>query len=559
MPDRGGHLPADGRPVPTSTYRLQLSADLTFADAAAVVPYLAELSVSHLYCSPYLAAAPGSTHGYDVVDHSRLDPELGGEPGHARLVAACRAAGLGLVLDLVPNHMAVGAPQSRNPAWWSVLRDGPGSPYARWFDIDWDAPDNPGKVLLPVLGASLAACVDKGEVRLSGDGERVTYFDHEAPVAPGTLVPGDVLATLDRQHYRLCQWRVAGDELDYRRFFDVTTLAGLRVEDPDVFDAMHALVLSQVREGVLDGLRVDHPDGLADPEGYLRRLAAATGGVWTVVEKILEPSEWLPGSWPVQGTTGYETLNRLTRLFVDPLGEEPLTALYGELTGEPTDYAEVAADSKTHVLREVLRPEVERLATLLLGEARRRRLDLTRRGLRDAVVEVLVAFDVYRAYVAPGRKPDLSARSTVVRACGRARARRPRRSAEIDLVEELALTGPPEFVTRFQQTCGPVMAKGIEDTALYRYARFLPLNEVGGSPGSFPREYPKTAVEEFHAAAATAQRDWPVGMTTLSTHDTKRSEDVRARLAVLSEDPRSWSEAAGRLLALGDRHTDRER
>ncbi len=560
-PASGGspHLPASGRPVPTSTYRVQLrpAADghpgFGFDDAAAVVPYLAHLGVSHLYCSPWLQAAPGSAHGYDVVDHGRLNDELGGEEAHARLVAACRAAGLGIVLDVVPNHAAVSEPESQNAAWWAVLRDGSDSPYARWFDIDWASPDNPGRVLVPVLGAPLGDCLD--ELELLPD--RVRYYDHEVPVAPGTLVEGDLLATLERQHYRLCHWRVAGEELDYRRFFDVTTLAGLRVEDPEVFDATHALVLQQVRDGVLDGLRIDHPDGLAGPEGYLARLADATGDAWVVVEKILEPGEQLPGSWRTAGTTGYDALNRVLGLFVDPAGEQPLTALWQSETGSRASYADVVHETKHLVLTEVLFAEVERLTALALrvcGLDPRLR-DTTLRPLREALHEVLACFEVYRAYLAPTGPADEQARHHVQAAVAAARARLPRRAAEIDLVGRLALAEGPsgpdaeEFVTRFQQTCGPVMAKGVEDTAFYRYLRLAALNEVGGDPGRFG-----LPLAEFHEACTVGQRDWPVAQTALSTHDTKRSEDVRARLVLLSQRPTEWGEALVRWTAAAARH-----
>ena len=312
----GPHLPAPGRPVPVSTYRVQLHAGFGFDDAAAVVPYLAELGVTHLYCSPYLQAAPGSAHGYDVVAHDRLNDELGGQEAFDRLSAACREAGLGIVLDIVPNHVAVSEPEDQNAAWWGLLRDGRDGAHATWFDVDWDSADNPGKVLVPVLGAPLGEVA--GELQLEGD--RVRYYDHVFPVAPGTLVEGDVLATLEAQHYRLCHWRVAAEELNYRRFFDVTTLAGVRVEEPSVFEATHRLVLDQVRSGVVDGLRIDHPDGLADPQGYLRMLAEGTDHGLVVVEKILEPGERLPEQWLCAGTTGYDALNRVLQLFVDPAG-----------------------------------------------------------------------------------------------------------------------------------------------------------------------------------------------------------------------------------------------
>ncbi|WP_445548644.1 malto-oligosyltrehalose synthase [Frankia sp. CiP1_Cm_nod2] len=552
------------RAVPTATYRLQLSMEFSFTDAAVIVPYLATLGVTHLYCSPVLEAVDGSAHGYDVVDHGQISPELGGQAGFRRLVTACRRAGLGLVVDLVPNHMAVAAPEPANTAWWSVLREGAESPYASWFDIDWDSPENPGKIVVPVLGDALGTCLARGEIRLATDEDGawvIVYHDHVLPVAEGTADPDDVAATLERQHYRLCFWRVAGTELNYRRFFDITTLAGLRQEDPDVFAATHRLILDQVRAGAIDGLRIDHPDGLADPEEYLRRLSEATGGAWTVVEKILEPGEALPDTWVCAGTTGYDALNRLTRLFIDPVSARAFSTLYAEITDVRADFATISRRAKLDVLAGALRPELDRLATLALAEARRRRADLTRVGLHEALAEVLAAFPVYRAYVRPGSAATLEARGHVVRACARARESLPLRAGEIGLVEELALSGPPEFVVRFQQTAGPVMAKGVEDTAFYRYSRMIALNEVGGSPGDFPgfpAGHPHSAVHEFHEANSATQRAWPLTMTTLSTHDTKRSEDVRARLAVLTEDPDGWGGIARRLLALGERHTDIE-
>ncbi len=457
------------------------------------------------------------------------------------------------MLDVVPNHMAVSEPESQNAAWWAVLRDGPSSPYARWFDIDWDSPDNPGKVLVPVLGAPLGEVLD--DLELLED--RVRYYDHEVPLAPGTRVEGDVLATLEQQHYRLCHWRVAVEELDYRRFFDVTTLAGVRVEDPEVFDATHALVLDQVRSGVLDGLRIDHPDGLADPEGYLARLAEATGGAWVVVEKILEPGEDLPGTWRTAGTTGYDALNRVLGLFVDPAGERPLTDLWVSETGSRASFEQVVDTTKHLVLDQVLVAEVNRLVELGLRVCRTDPAlrDTTRGALRAGLVELLASFGVYRAYLPPAGPADAVARAHVEHAVQAARQRVPARSAEIALAARLALAEGPsgplaqEFVTRFQQTCGPVMAKGVEDTAFYRYLRFAALNEVGGDPGRFG-----LPVAGFHAACAAQQADWPLSQTTLSTHDTKRSEDVRARLVLLAQCPREWGEAVVRWSALAARH-----
>ncbi len=549
------HLPAPGRPVPVSTYRVQLRPPAPdhpgfgFDDAAAVVPYLAELGVTHLYCSPYLQAAPGSAHGYDVVDHSQLNRELGGEQAFTRLVEACRSAGLGIVLDVVPNHMAVSAPESQNAQWWSLLREGRDSPYVEWFDVHWENPENPGKILVPVLGGPLGEVLD--ELELLDD--RIRYHDHEFPIAAGTRVEGDVLATLEQQHYRLSSWRLAGESLHHRRFFDVTTLAGVRVEVPEVFDATHALIVEQVRSGVLDGLRIDHPDGLADPAGYLDRLAEVTGGAWVVVEKILEPGEQLPDAWATAGTTGYDALNRVLGLFVDPDGEIPLTSLWTSFTGSDATFSQVVEETKHLVLGEVLAAEVNRLTELGLRVCASDPAlqDTPPRAFEEALVEVLAGFDVYRAYLAPDGPADETARAHVDAAVARARRVLPRREAEIDVVRRLVLAEGPdspevqvyarEFVTRFQQTCGPVMAKGVEDTAFYRYLRLAALNEVGGDPSRFG-----LPVKDFHEACAEQQRDWPVSMTTLSTHDTKRSEDVRARLVLLSQCPVEWGDAVTR-------------
>ena len=551
------HLPSPGRPVPVSTYRVQLRppADdhpgFGFDDAAGIAGYLADLGVTHLYCSPYLQAAPGSAHGYDVVDHTRLNAELGGPPAFDRMVAACHDAGLGIVLDVVPNHMAISEPESQNAPWWSVLRDGPTSPYAAWFDIDWDAAD--GKVLVPVLGAPLEEVLDELKV----EDDRIRYYDHVVPIAPGTLVAGDLPATLARQHYRLCHWKVAGEELNYRRFFDVTTLAGVRVEDPEVFDRTHEIAVQQVREGILDGLRIDHPDGLADPGGYLTRLAEQTGGAWVAVEKILEPGEQLPDDWACAGTTGYDSLNDVLGVLVDPAGEAPLTALWESTTGASSSYAEVVAETKHLVLRDVLAAEVNRLAALGLAActAGTDTSVADPAELRQALVEVLAGFGVYRAYLPPTGPADATARHHVEQALAAARATRPDLAQPIALVGRLVLAEGPvgpkaeEFVTRFQQTCGPVMAKGVEDTAFYRYLRLSALNEVGGDPGRFG-----LPVAAFHAACAQRSADWPATMTTLSTHDTKRSEDVRARLVLLSQAPQGWTDAVTRWSGLAARH-----
>ncbi|HET9654883.1 MAG TPA: malto-oligosyltrehalose synthase, partial [Kineosporiaceae bacterium] len=502
-----------------------------------------------------LQPAPGSVHGYDVVDHSRLNAEAGGREAFDRMVAALSARGLSCVADVVPNHMAVPTPVRLNAALWSVLRDGPGSPYARWFDVDWTVPDR--AVLMPVLGERIGRVLASGRLTADRSGSEpvLRYFDHEFPIRPGTEdLPLEEL--VDRQWYRLAWWRVADDELNYRRFFDVDTLAAVRAELPAVFEATHELLLKLVAEGALTGLRIDHPDGLADPRGYLARLAGATGGVWVVVEKILLDGEQLPGDWPCAGTTGYEALQQVGGLFVDPAAALPLTTLLTELTDEPADFERVVEEAKRDVLAHSLYAEVERLTDLLLEICREdvALRDHTRRHLQEAVLELLVAFDRYRAYVVPGEPAPPQSVEVVSAAAARAAERLPEEGREaLDLVVDLALARPAgsgprgqadarrraEFAVRFQQTTGPVMAKGVEDTAFYRWNRFVALNEVGGDPGTMG-----VAPDDFHAYARRLQQAWPDTMTTLSTHDTKRSEDVRARLAAASELISEWTESA---------------
>ncbi len=546
-------------PVPTSTYRLQLSRDFTFADAAGLIDQLSDLGVSHLYLSPILQAAPGSSHGYDVVDHARLSEELGGDEGWRTLVAAARGRGLGLVVDIVPNHMAIPSPEHLNPVLWSVLREGLGSPHARWFDIDWESEGY--RVLLPILAGPLDESLAELSLEPRGgpNGEAVLrYHDHVLPVAPGTeALPLPVLLT--RQHYRLADWRVQATDLNYRRFFTVSSLIGLRVERSEVFDATHRRIAELVDRGEVDGLRVDHPDGLAGPAEYLDRLAEASGGRWTVVEKILVGSETLPAAWRCAGTTGYDALRMVDGLFHDPRGAEPLTSTYVALTGEPADFAEAAEIAKRDVLDEALGAETNRLTQLLqhVG-ARRGELGLeesTFESLRSALVELLVALPVYRVYVTPGQPPTAEAVTTLTAAAEGAQHRRPEQAAEIALLRDLALgrlgRDPllDEFVVRFQQTSGPAMAKGVEDTAFYRWNRLISLNEVGGEPGELGID-----PAAFHRFCKRLQREWPHTMTTLATHDTKRSADVRARLAVLSELPIEWAEAAREWRAMAATH-----
>jgi (1->4)-alpha-D-glucan 1-alpha-D-glucosylmutase len=544
---------------PISTYRVQIRAEFGFDDVAEITGYLDRLGVSHVYLSPILQAAPGSAHGYDVIDHDRLSADAGGRSGFQRMIAALSRPGLKAIADIVPNHMAVPTPLRLNAALWAVLRDGPDSEFARWFDVDWSVAAN--AVLMPVLGRRIGQVLSAGELSVDRSGAEpvLRYFDHEFPIRPGTdeLPLPDLLA---RQWYRLAWWRVADDELNYRRFFDVDTLAAVRVEDPVVFDATHTLIEELVLDGSLTGLRIDHPDGLADPRAYLRQLAAATDGTWVVVEKILEGDETLPTDWACAGTTGYDALNRIGGLFVDPAGAAPLSTVLDHFTGGAPTVDEVVEDAKRLVIEHILTTEVRRLVDLLqaICNADLDLRDHTRRALRESVTELLVAMDRYRAYVVPGDEAPEEARTTILRAAAIARAQLPEESQDtLDVVCELILDGPgaakdprrAEFVVRFQQACGPVMAKGVEDTTFYRWHRLISLNEVGAEPGLFG-----VTPEDFHAFATRLARDWPATMTTLSTHDTKRSEDARAQLAGLAELPLEWANAVRHWHELGAHH-----
>ncbi|OLZ67435.1 malto-oligosyltrehalose synthase [Streptomyces sp. IMTB 2501] len=530
--------------MPTATYRLQLQPTFPFAAAAAAVPYLASLGVSHLHLSPVLEAVPGSTHGYDVVDHARVREELGGEEGLRSLARIAREHGLGLVADLVPNHMAMSPRHNR--ALWDVLREGPGSPYARWFDIDWEAQD--GRVLLPVLGGPVGAQLE----HLVVDGDVLRYHDHAFPLRAGTAeLPLPEL--LDAQWYRPVWWRLARTELNYRRFFSISELIGVRVEDPEVFDATHAKILQLLGEGVLDGLRVDHPDGLADPDGYLARLHEATGGRWTVVEKILADGERLPGSWPVAGTTGYDALRQVDGLFTDRTGAYELLGRYRAFAAPQTDrggnWDATVRRAAYKVLTHELAAEADRLtrvATRLCASAPDLALrDRAPWALRTAVEELLVRMRVYRPYASGD-----AAAVVTEEAAEEARLAFvvPEEAEAVGVVRGLLVESPGdesapdhadrvEFRTRFAQTASALRAKSVEDTAFYRYVPLLSATEVGGDPGR-----PGVSPEDFHAYCARVQRDWPVTGTVVSTHDTKRSADVRAALAVLTECPGRWAE-----------------
>ncbi|MEV0128825.1 malto-oligosyltrehalose synthase [Dactylosporangium sp. NPDC050688] len=477
--------------VPTGTYRVQVRPDFDLDATAGLAGYLHDLGVSHCYSAPLLAATPGSPHGYDVVDPTRVNPELGGPEALRRLATALRQQGLGLVVDIVPNHMGLFQPAA-NPAWWDVLTHGRDSPYADWFDIDWAA----GPIVVPVLGdaADLA--------KLTVAGGELRYYEHRFPIAPGTG-DGSPQQVHDRQHYRLVDWRLGNQLLNYRRFFAVTELAGVRVEDAGVFEATHAEVLRWVAAGDVHGIRVDHPDGLRDPGGYLATLRERAPDVWLVVEKILERGEPLPAHWPVDGTTGYDALGEVCGLFVDPDGAPPV---------DGPGWDEEAHEQKLAVTRRLFPAELRRLDTLAPGSA-------------ETLGELAANFHVYRTYLPYGRA-DLDA------AVAETKRRRPDLAGSLDALLPRLTDPADDLCARFQQLTGAVMAKGVEDTAMYRWNRFVALNEVGGDPSRFG-----VPPQEFHEAAARRLEQWPAGMTTLSTHDTKRGEDVRARLAVLSEAP----------------------
>jgi (1->4)-alpha-D-glucan 1-alpha-D-glucosylmutase len=609
-----------------ATYRLQLHPGFTLEDAARIVGYLADLGVSHLYCSPFLQAVPGSTHGYDIVNPGQVNVELGGMRALEHLFDSAGRAGLGIIMDVVPNHMAIQTPD--NPWWWDLLENGPASRYASYFDVEWDAPEtrHANQVLAPVLGDHYGRVLEAGQIQVVfTDGQFcVNYFDYSYPVDPRSLssllvtaaeriaseelyflgaslgrLPeatatdrrsarrryheqaaiGKLLqrltqrepeveaaiqaaiadlnadvdsldAFLSLQNFRLAHWRITQRELGYRRFFDIDSLIGLRMEDEQVFLDTHALILQWLEDDRLDGLRIDHPDGMRDPAGYLRRLRQFTAAGWLVVEKILEEGEALPTDWPVDGTTGYDFLNRVNGLFVDPTGADPLTELYTEFTGESADYAALARANKLKVMDELLASDGNRLTALLLQicERQRRFRDFTRHDLREGVYALAASLPIYRTYVrAEDGEINPNDRATLEAALADAAACRPDLPPELfeflGRLLTLQITGEveSEFVMRFQQFTGPVMAKGIEDTTFYNFYRLISLNEVGGDPGTFG-----VTPENFYRAEVETQAAWPRTMLASSTHDTKRSEDVRARLNVLSEIPQAWAEAVGR-------------
>ncbi|HUE35690.1 MAG TPA: malto-oligosyltrehalose synthase [Mycobacterium sp.] len=505
-----------------ATYRLQLRGEssgfgFTFADAENLLDYLDDLGISHLYLSPIMTAVRGSSHGYDVTDPTTVSPELGGPDGLARLSAAARARGMGLVVDIVPNHVGIGKPE-QNAWWWDVLRDGRSSPYAASFDIDWSLDGE--RIVLPVLGS------DDDVANLTVDGELLRLGDLAFPIAPGTGA-GTGSQVHDRQHYRLVGWRngVCG----YRRFFSITSLAGLRQEDRAVFDASHAEVARWFTEGLVDGVRIDHPDGLSDPCGYLARLRDLVGPhAWIVIEKILAVDEALEPTLPVAGTTGYDVLREVGGVFIDPTGAPALTALVESSGADYHAMPELLSDLKIHAATDTLGSELGRLRRSIAAAA-----GTDHPLLPEAVAALLSRIEVYRCDY-----PGLAA--LLPTALAETQAASPQLGPALQVIAA-ALAVDGESATRLQQLCGAVTAKASEDCLFYRDARLVSLNEVGGEPRRFG-----VGAAEFHHSAATRARMWPHAMTTLTTHDTKRGEDVRARIGVLSQVPSLWAEFLAR-------------
>lgn len=602
--------------VPTSSYRLQVHAGFTLEAAREIVPYLAHLGIGAVYTSPYFAAEVGSTHGYDVTNHNQINPEVGGASAHTAFTDAIRAAGLQHIVDFVPNHMGIST--ATNPWWRDVLANGPESPSARFFDIDWNPfkTELRRKLLLPILGDQYGNVLDRGELQLDlEDGQLVLkYFDHRLPINPGDIAElqgvaemapdaarkivdgfngtaGDprsfdrLHGLLETQAYRLAYWRTAAHEINYRRFFDVNTLAGLRVEDEQVFAAIHRLLGTLLREERVTGVRIDHPDGLFNPAKYfdmLQGLAADAWGIdrrngarvlYVIAEKILSGRERLPLDWCVHGTTGYNFLNQVNGLFVQPGHARRMRRAYAKLTGQTQTFDDLLYETKRLIMDTSLASELTVLAHMLdrIGETNRKSRDFTLNSIRDMLTEVVACFPVYRTYVKEqGWGPD--DRAALERAIVRARRRNPAMESTIfDFFREVMLPRDPEdvpvagqerrggypaadaeesaarlkFAMKFQQYTGPLQAKGLEDTAFYRNNMLLSLNEVGGDPSRFG-----LAAPEFHALNQLRRQDWPYEMIATSTHDTKLGEDVRARINVLSEIPGEWEREASKWMRI---------
>lgn len=570
----------------TATYRLQMNAGFTFAQARERIDYFARLGVSHLYLSPIFAARKGSMHGYDVVDPSRINPALGSEGDLRALASALRQRDMGLVLDIVPNHMGIGAENTR---WDDVLKHGETSRHARWFDIDWSPRGGvAGKVVLPVLGDTLDAVLERGELSVrvhEGEEPRVWYFQQSFPLDPASLPPELQLATvdpeetgeltelfsgiegrdrlrslLDQQHYRLVYWKRGPDEINYRRFFDVNDLAAVRVEDQSVFDESHALILRLAQEGVVAALRIDHIDGLRDPLAYLKRLREALPAMPLFVEKILSSGEELRTEWPIDGTTGYEFLDDLEDVFIDPAGFAHIEAAYRSMRrlDPTTTFHTIARDGKIACLRGALRVDVARLATLVAPIARASGRKWRPVDLEPALVEVIASLPVYRTYLDGHSRIGDADRELIDRARTEAMRLAPALAERAQFICDLLLDAVEgadparrlDFVGRFQQVSGPATAKGVEDTALYVYVPLASRDEVGGSPDR-PLDQ---AVQRFHAGNGERASRWPRALVATNTHDTKRSADVRGRLDALSEMAHEWERSLRRWRRLNSRH-----
>jgi (1->4)-alpha-D-glucan 1-alpha-D-glucosylmutase len=619
--------------VSESTYRVQINQEFDFAATTKIVPYLAQLGVTQFYSSPILQAAPGSTHGYDVVDHSRPNEAWGGMRGLRLLADALRQHNMGQVLDIVPNHMAIS--ERDNPWWWDVLRNGPSSTYASFFDVDWEPPESRhyNSVLLPVLGDQYGVLLQAGKLTVARNNESfvVRYEDREFPVAPRSMNEilgpaallcgsdelaflGDAYAELpvpdsrdlgsivrrqrdirvldtqlarvlsenktiaaaiddiisritadsarlhqflEAQNFRLAYWRMAARDLGYRRFFDINSLVGLRMEDPKVFTATHALILDLVSKGSIIGLRVDHPDGLRDPLGYFQRLRAAAPKCWIVAEKILAADEHLRESWPVDGTTGYDFLNIAGGLFVDSASLEPLTSFYREFTGESCDYKEAVRAKKQQVMHEALGSDINRLTGLLLDVCENDLLhrDYSRHSVQEVLRATLACLPIYRTYVNEPGAVDLRDERSITAAVEEAKAYRPDLDARLlDFLRDVLTLRADgerarELSLRFQQTSAAIAAKGVEDTAFYTFNRMVALNEVGGDPDKFG-----TSVEQFYGWCEYIRGNWPKTMLATTTHDTKRSEDTRTRMYLISEVPELWKRAVRKWSRINDAH-----
>ena len=552
--------------------RLQLHRGFTFAHAERLVPYLAALGVSHLYTSPILTARAGSLHGYDVVDPTRVSPELGGEAGLRSLVAALRRAGLGIIVDIVPNHMAAGG--TENPWWGDALRHGQASRYARFFDIDWNSADPAlyRKMLAPFLGEPYGDALHSGALNLARDdvdAPVIRYFDNVFPIrptdhaeiaaaAPDAYDPeteagrARLHALLERQHYRLAWWRTAGDAINWRRFFDINGLAALRIEDEAVFEATHATLFRLYAEGLIDGVRVDHVDGLADPPGYCRRLRERLGGrAWLVVEKILGHGERLPDDWDVEGTSGYDFMDEVNALLHDASGEGPLRELWTTVSFRPADFAAEERAARYEMLERSFSAQLDGAAAALHRIARMEisTRDVTFAAIRRVLTALLAHFPVYRSY-GSGRR---SASDDAAFATAVAGATADCRAADRHIVglldgwlggeagDDLDREARAAAITRFQQLSAPLAAKAVEDTAFYRHGVLLSRNDVGADISRFAM-----SADDFHARCLTQRERFPDAMLTTGTHDHKRGEDVSARLAVLSEMPEQWAAAVQR-------------